>query len=87
MHIAFQLERQGKANNLLNTKKIDEICMLDESGENLLKEAMNRFMWSARAYHRILKIGRTIADLAQTVNIRQEHIAEAIQYRRTLRET
>lgn len=83
----IQLERQGKANNLLNTKEIDEFCRLDESGENLLKEAMNRFMWSARAYHRILKIGRTIADLAQTVNIKQEHIAEAIQYRRTLRET
>ena len=83
----IQLERQGKANNLLNTKEIDEFCRLDEAGENLLKEAMNRFMWSARAYHRILKIGRTIADLAQTVNIRQEHIAEAIQYRRTLRET
>ena len=83
----IQLERQGKANNLLNTKEIDEFCRLDETGENLLKEAMNRFMWSARAYHRILKIGRTIADLAQTVNIKQEHIAEAIQYRRTLRET
>ena len=83
----IQLERQGKANNLLNTKEIDEFCRLDEAGENLLKEAMNRFMWSARAYHRILKIGRTIADLAQTVNIKQEHIAEAIQYRRTLRET
>ncbi len=83
----IQLDRQGKANNLLGTKEIDEFCKLDQSGENLLKEAMNRFMWSARAYHRILKIGRTIADLAQTVNIKQEHIAEAIQYRRTLRET
>ena len=83
----IQLDRQGKANNQLGTKEIDEFCKLDESGENLLKEAMNRFMWSARAYHRILKIGRTIADLAQTVNIKQEHIAEAIQYRRTLRES
>lgn len=83
----IQLDRQGKANNQLGTKEIDTFCKLDESGENLLKEAMNRFMWSARAYHRILKIGRTIADLAQSVNIKQEHIAEAIQYRRTLRET
>ena len=82
----IQQERQGKPNNLLTTKEIDDLCRPDESGERLLKEAMIRLMWSARAYHRILKIARTIADLAQTVKIRPEHIAEAIQYRRALKE-
>lgn len=82
----IQQDRQGKPNNLLTTSEIDDLCTLDESGERLLKEAMIRLMWSARAYHRILKIARTIADLAQSAKIRPEHIAEAIQYRRALKE-
>ncbi|WAV89545.1 YifB family Mg chelatase-like AAA ATPase [Oxalobacter aliiformigenes] len=82
----IQLKRQGKPNNQLTAREIDDFCLLDESGERLLKEAMARLMWSARAYHRILKISRTIADLARTETIRPEHVAEAIQYRRALKE-
>lgn len=82
----IQYKRQGKPNNLLSTREIDTFCRPDESGERLLREAMARLMWSARAYHRVLKIARTIADLAHTDTIGAKHVAEAIQYRRALKE-
>ena len=53
----------------------------DEHAEDILKNAMRQFSLSARAYHRILKISRTIADLAGTQNITIAHVAEALQYR------
>ena len=81
-----QLRRQGKANNSLGTSDIDRLCRPDEQGEQLLRMAMARLNWSARAYHRVLKVARTIADLAGEERIRQPHVAEAIQYRRVLRE-
>jgi magnesium chelatase family protein len=82
----LQLARQDKTNNLLSTKEIDAYCMPDAAGEKLLRSAMTRLNWSARAYHRVLKVARTIADLAGADRIAQPHIAEAIQYRRALRE-
>ncbi|HMY91006.1 MAG TPA: ATP-dependent protease, partial [Nitrosomonas sp.] len=63
-------------------KEIDRLCVLDTASENLLKQAINRLSLSARAYHRILKLARTIADLGNTEKINHQHIAEAIQYRR-----
>lgn len=81
-----QSSRQQKNNNLLSTKEIDEFCKPDAAGEQLLKNAMIRLNWSARAYHRVLKVARTIADLATVEGISKAHIAEAIQYRRALRE-
>jgi magnesium chelatase family protein len=83
---ARQLDRQGKANNGLSTAEIDLHCAPDEAGEQLLKTAMVRLNWSARAYHRVLKVARTIADLAGAAGISQAHVAEAIQYRRALKE-
>ncbi len=77
-----QVQRQGKANFLLNTVEIDELCAPDEAGLNLLKQAISRLSLSARAYHRILKVARTIADLAGETAILTPHIAEAVQYRR-----
>lgn len=77
-----QLNRQGKPNHALGTKEIDQYCQPDESGLNLLKTAISRLNLSARAYHRILKIARTIADLANVPDIKTQHIAEAVQYRR-----
>ncbi|HEY8084024.1 MAG TPA: YifB family Mg chelatase-like AAA ATPase [Methylophilaceae bacterium] len=77
-----QLARQGKANYLLSTLEIDELCVTDEKGLSLLKQAITRLDLSARAYHRILKVARTIADLANEVGIGAGHIAEAVQYRR-----
>jgi magnesium chelatase family protein len=63
-------------------KDIDRFCTPSESGEALLKNAISRMGLSARAYHRVLKVARTIADLAASQTIESGHIAEAIQYRR-----
>jgi magnesium chelatase family protein len=81
-----QIHRQGKGNHALSTSEIDTHCKPDSAGEQLLRAAMTRLNWSARAYHRVLKVARTIADLAGEARIGQAHIAEAIQYRRALRE-
>lgn len=77
-----QLTRQGKANSHLMVKDIDKYCAPDTLGENLLKQAINRLNLSARAYHRVLKVARTIADLAASDGITSMHIAEAVQYRK-----
>ncbi len=77
-----QLNRQGKPNYLLSTLEIDTLCVADEQGQSLLKQAITRLDLSARAYHRILKVARTIADLANHDEIGAGHIAEAVQYRR-----
>ncbi|SNX61484.1 magnesium chelatase family protein [Nitrosomonas ureae] len=77
-----QLNRQGKTNSRLSVKEIDQHCALDTTSETLLKNAISRLNLSARAYHRILKVARTIADLSGVNKINNQHIAEAIQYRR-----
>ena len=65
----------------MQSKEIREFCPIDSQGEDLLKQAITKLGLSARAYDRILKVARTIADLAGAKNILPEHIAEAIQYR------
>jgi magnesium chelatase family protein len=77
-----QLRRQGKTNRELSGRDTDEVCQPDSAGETLLREAGERFGWSARAYYRVLKVARTIADLAGEAIPAAAHIAEAIQYRR-----
>ena len=74
------------ANAQMTTLLIQKYCSLDESCRNLLKNAMNRLGLSARAYDRILKVSRTIADLDGSENIQPEHLAEAINYRSLDRE-
>ncbi|MBI4192595.1 MAG: YifB family Mg chelatase-like AAA ATPase [Betaproteobacteria bacterium] len=74
--------RQGKENARLATREIDKYCAPDEKGATLLKQAISRLGLSARGYHRILKVARTIADLAGVECISVVHVAEAIQYRR-----
>lgn len=81
-----QMQRQNKANNLLSSREIDEHCRPDSEGEQLLRSVMSKLNWSARAYHRVLKVARTIADLAGCAQVGRAHVAEAIQYRRALRE-
>jgi magnesium chelatase family protein len=74
--------RQGKPNARLSTREIDQICAPDAAGAALLKQAISRLGLTARAYHRVLKIARTIADLAEQDLITSAHVAEAIQFRR-----
>ena len=78
----LQLERQSKPNALLGTREIDRHCATDRDGDQLLRHALARLLLSARAYHRVLRVARSIADLAGRGTIAAEHIAEAIQYRR-----
>jgi magnesium chelatase family protein len=78
----LQTERQGKPNALLGTKEIDRHCETDREGDQLLRHALARLLLSARGYHRVLRVARTIGDLAGKTSITAEHIAEAIQYRR-----
>lgn len=76
-----QLHRANKANHLLSSKEIKLFCAVDDASHDLLEEAMERLQLSTRAYHRILKVARTIADLEGVENIGQKHIAEALHYR------
>jgi magnesium chelatase family protein len=77
-----QLARQGKTNRELSGREVDEVCRPDAAGEALLREAGDRFGWSARAYYRVLKVARSIADLAGADAPNGSQIAEAVQYRR-----
>ncbi|MBT9568102.1 MAG: YifB family Mg chelatase-like AAA ATPase [Thiobacillus sp.] len=77
-----QIARQGKPNAALGTQEIDQLCTLGPGGEHVLKQAISRLNLSARAYHRVLKLARSIADLSASDTIDTAHLAEAIQYRR-----
>src|SRR5699024_3891804 len=68
-------------NAQMNVKQIRQFCKLDEASKSLLKTAMDRLNFSARAYDRILKVSRTIADIECEEHIQGAHISEAIQYR------
>jgi magnesium chelatase family protein len=78
---AVQLARQDKPNSRLTAREVERYCATDAAGSALLRQAMQRLGLSARAYHRILKIARTIADLAGDDTLKTVHIAEATQYR------
>ena len=82
----FEGQQGVYANAQMSSKQLKEICVISTVGQNLLKTAMDRLNLSARAYDRILKVSRTIADLAGSEDIRPEHLAEAIQYRSLDRE-
>ena len=79
-----QIARQGGPNSRLGVADIERYCRPEPDGSLLLKQAMVRLSLSARAYHRVLKVARSIADLAAAPDIGAAHIAEAIHYRRGL---
>lgn len=81
---ALQQRRQGKPNQRLEAADIDRHCPLDDAAHALLAQAMNRLRLSARAYHRCLKVARTIADLNGREVIAANEVAEAVQFRRAL---
>jgi magnesium chelatase family protein len=78
----IQLQRSGKANNLLTNPEIEQVCRLSETDERLLDRAIEQLGLSTRAWHRILKVARTIADLSNSEMIQTPHLLEAITYRR-----
>lgn len=78
----IQLARQGKPNARLTAEEVDRHCIPDCHGSQLLKQAMTRLNLSARGYHRVLKVARSIADLAGVEHVGGPQVAEAIQYRR-----
>lgn len=82
----FEDKTDVYCNAQMSSKSVREICRIDEAGQLLLKKAMEKLGLSARAYDRILKVSRTIADLAASEEIQLEHLAEAINYRSLDRE-
>lgn len=78
---AISNQQSIMTNAEMGIEQIKKYCQLEPDAEELLKSALEKFALSARAYHRILKVGRTIADLAEAEKITVEHIAESIQYR------
>lgn len=83
----FKSKKETHANAHMGSRQLREVCPIDQAGHTLLKNAMEKLSLSARAYDRILKVARTIADLAQSEDIKTEHLAEAIHYRSLDRET
>ena len=76
-----QYKRQGCSNSALDNAGIDSYCQLSEMDNALLSKAMDKFRLSARAYHRILKVARSIADLDESESIQTQHLTEALGYR------
>ena len=77
----LQQSRQGKVNGQLNVDEVKQHCALGDSEQTFIASAIERLGLSARAYHRVLKVARTIADLQNSIGIDMPHLAEALGYR------
>ena len=82
----FEGNEHVHSNAQMEANMVQEICVIGDTGKNLLNRAMTKLNLSARAYDRIIKVSRTIADLAGSEEIKTEHLAEAIQFRSLDRE-
>ena len=78
-----QTRRQGAPNSALSGRRLREVCALDVEAENLLAQAIDRMGLSGRGHDRVLRVARTVADLAGEREIGVEHLAEALNYRRS----
>lgn len=77
----IQIDRQGKANNLLTAPELEKYCALTYDNKVLLENAITKMGLSTRAYHRVLKVARTLADMEAISQPNTEHISEALSYR------
>ena len=77
----LQLNRSGKTNAQLGSKEVQKYCELSQQDQQFLQHAVERLGLSLRTYHRVLKVARTIADLANETNINKQHLSEALHYR------
>ena len=82
----FERQKDIHNNAMMSPQMVKDICRINDAGKTLLKTAMQKLGLSARAYDRILRVSRTIADLSDSEEIKIEHLAEAIQYRSLDRE-
>ena len=80
-----QLKRSGKLNAAYNTKELEVFCKLDVTSQKFFEDAAEKLLLSGRSYHRVLKVARTIADLAKHDNIEMDHITEALSLRRKIK--
>jgi len=80
-HERFERLRRVRSNSDMGTKELDKYCRLQTEAQDMLKMAITELNFSARAYDRILKVSRTIADLDSSEEIKSDHVSEAIQYR------
>ena len=78
---SLQLQRAGKPNHALTSRDVDTHCFLDAAGRRLMEQAMTRLGLSARAFHRVLKVARTIADLNGAEVAAEAHAGEALGFR------
>ena len=78
-----QQRRQGKSNALLNVTELDELAAIEPEAKTALSAMLEKLSLSARSYHRILRIARTLADLAGSDTVNQRHVMQAVSFRRT----
>ena len=79
---AVQIARSNKTNAKLSNKELESVCQLEPRGQALMKTAMDKLGLSARSYHRILRVARTIADLQDSKSVQASHLSEALSYRK-----